>query len=86
MKRLSRAAAYLCGPDKWREYDPDLFQGLAAVLADGSRRVQLLLENVLLSGAEFCDEAVPAGGKPAERRAGRAAWFAQVQARIVSLR
>jgi hypothetical protein len=77
-----RHIGYLRSPDQWRSYDPDLFDGLAAVVADGRRRVQALQDEGLLPGAAFCDEVIPTAGTPAERRAGRAAWFARVQAKV----
>lgn len=77
-----RHIGYLSSPGQWRAYDPDLFDGLAAVVAEGRRRVRALQDAGLLPGAEFCDEVIPTSGTPAKRRAGRAAWFGRVQARL----
>jgi hypothetical protein len=77
-----RHIGYLRSPGQWRAYDPALFDGLAAVVTDGRRRVQALQDGGLLPGAEFFDEIIPTAGTPAERRAGRAAWFSRVRAQL----
>jgi hypothetical protein len=59
---------YLRNPGQWRAYDPGLFDGLAAIVADGRRRVLALQDDGLLPGAEFCDEIIPTAGAPATRR------------------
>ncbi len=74
-----RHIGYLKRPDKWRDFDPELFDGLAAVVAQGRRRVQALQETSLLADATYADEVIPTTGTPAERRAGRAAWFCRCQ-------
>ena len=77
-----RHVGYLRRPAEWRAFDPELFDGLAAVVEGGRRRVQALQDAKLLPGAAFCDEAIPTGGTPAERRGGRVVWFRRVQERV----
>jgi hypothetical protein len=77
-----RHVGYLRRPAEWRAFDPELFDGLAAVVEGGRRRVQAMQDAKLLPGAAFCDEIIPTGGTPAERRGGRVAWFRRVQERV----
>jgi len=61
---------YLADPEKWRNYDPVLFDTLRdAVLVRGERDVAVLESSGLLPDAEFFSEIVP--DQPSER----ASWF-----------
>lgn len=75
-----RHIGYLQQPSVWRAFDPDLFDGLAKIVASGDRRVVALQDAGFFPGAAFCDKIIPTEGTPAQRRACRAAWFARVQA------
>ena len=60
---------YLGKPNKWRRFDPELYDGLSAVLDSGeSPHVPLIEGTGLLPGATFHSEVVPDG------RHGRDAW------------
>lgn len=63
---------YLTQPDRWRQFDPPLFELLAAALP-AERRVSVIANSDLLGDAVFVDAVVP-DGKPA-----RTASFAEVQ-------
>jgi hypothetical protein len=77
-----RHIGYLSRPDQWRAYDPELFDSLGAVVAQGRRRVQALQDAAVLANAVYCDEIIPTIGTPADRRAGRSAWFDRVRTQL----
>ena len=77
-----RHIGYLSQPGLWRSYDPELFDSLAAVVAQGRRRVQALQDASILANATYCDEIIPTTGSPADRRAGRSAWFNRVRTQL----
>ena len=78
-----RHVGYLQRPGEWRGFDPELFDGLANIVAQGRRRVQDLQEASLLADANYADEVIPTAGTPADRRAGRVAWFSRCQEALV---
>jgi hypothetical protein len=61
--------AYLSRPERWRHFDPDLFDGLRTAIAPGSPRGVASAEAAsLIPGARFFAQAVP------DARDSRAAW------------
>ncbi len=62
-----RHIGYLHSPGRWRSYDPDLFDGLAAVVADGRRRVQALQRGQLARREGDCPWVFPAWGKEGQK-------------------
>ncbi len=74
-----RHISYLQRPSEWRALDPDLFDGLARIVASGDRRVSALQNAGFLTNTVFHDETIPTEGTPAKRRAARHAWLTRVQ-------
>jgi hypothetical protein len=70
-----RHISYLQKPDEWRALDPDLYDGLARIVASGKRSVSALQEANFLPGAVFWDTAIPTGLSPIQRRLNRASWY-----------
>jgi hypothetical protein len=60
---------YLDKPDKWRGFDPELFDALQPVVAGKTRNVQAIEEAGILHGARFFSSVIPDGAP------GRDAWF-----------
>lgn len=55
-----RKLAYLKRPDRWRWRDPDLFDALSSLVADGQARSVTTIEaSGVLGGARFAGEPVP---------------------------
>lgn len=75
-----RHIAYLQEASKWRDLDPDLFDGLAQIIKTGDRRVSALQRAGFLPDAIFCDRLIPTKGTPDERRRDREAWLSHVKA------
>jgi hypothetical protein len=73
---------YLDEPDKWRRYDPDLFDALRQVVRSGTRRVSALEEAAHIPEATFFAEPIPVDGHFADRPARRAAWFSRLKAQF----
>lgn len=69
--------AYLTQPDRWRPFDPSLFDLLATALP-AERRVSVIANSGLLGDSLFVDAVVP-DNKPA-----RTASFAKVQEKLRS--
>lgn len=60
--RDGRRTGYLLDPDRWRAYDPPLFDALrGAVVERGERRISLAWALSLLPGAAHHDAPVPVG-------------------------
>jgi hypothetical protein len=49
--------AYLSATDRWRHYDPELYDVIRSSLASGRRTLQVLVERNLLPGAVLCFDA-----------------------------
>jgi hypothetical protein len=77
-----RHVSYLRHPDQWRSLDPDLFDGLLAVVQAGQRSVAALEALGVLPGATYANDPVPTAGPAAARAAARHAWFAGLQAKL----
>lgn len=74
-----RHIGYLSDPGRWRHFDPDLFDALAAIVASCQRDVQALETANILPGAIFANEVIPRGGKIAGRQRARCDWFESVR-------
>ncbi len=57
--RDGRRVGYLQQPNRWRNFDPVLFDVLAKIVASNRREVRALEDAKLLPGANFASEAVP---------------------------
>ncbi len=67
---------YLEEPNRWRAYDPELYDRLQGLLQDGRRSVKAIQEAGILPDAAFHSEPLVAPGTPAaQRRHWRAEWF-----------
>ena len=68
---------YLSQPDKWRHLDPELFDGLKALVASGQRNVDQVETSGLLDKGRFSNRLLAFNGNPAIRGKRRAAWFSE---------
>lgn len=73
-----RHIGYLDQPDRWRRFDPNLFDGLKRLVNSGQRRVVALQAENFLSDTLFFDEQIPVVGRSADRRQARELWFRRV--------
>ena len=60
-KRDGRHIGNLQQPDRWRHFDPELFDALASIVAGNRRDVRALEAANLLTGALFASELIPTG-------------------------
>jgi hypothetical protein len=74
-----RHIEYLERSDRWRRFDPDLFDALQKVGASDRRNVRALEASNILAEANFADEMIPAGGPVGQRRQARQEWFLRVK-------
>lgn len=72
--RDGRHVDYLDRPDKWRRFDPALFDILTGVVKSGKRGVRALEDASVLPGASFASEVLPVSVEPRLRPALREAW------------
>ena len=70
--------AYLCDSEKWREFDPRLFDSLKSIVNSNQRSTQSIESSALLGDAQFSSQLLTFEGKPELRSALRAAWFKNV--------
>jgi hypothetical protein len=54
-----RKIGYLSAPERWRGFDPDLFDSLSEAIRKGSRRVRHFQKSKLLPNASFLNALVP---------------------------
>jgi hypothetical protein len=66
--------AYLAQPEKYRDVDTDLFDGIAALMSSGVRTIDAVLERGILGGATSHSRIV------VDDVDERAAWFAELEA------
>ena len=69
---------YLDGPDRWRHYDPDLFDHLSCCIREGERSIARVEREGLLAGASFYAEAL------SDNRQQRSAYFATALDRLAN--
>jgi hypothetical protein len=50
---------YLDRPDRWRPFDPNLFDALARIISSGRREVRALEVANVLPGAIFASDVIP---------------------------
>jgi hypothetical protein len=82
--RDGRHIGYLQQPDRWRHFDPGLFDILAGIVASNRRALRGLEADTLLPGATFASEAVPTNQPTSQRRQARQEWFAGVKQRLAN--
>jgi hypothetical protein len=80
--RDGRHTGYLQQPDRWRHFDPKLFDALADIVASGRRDVRALEGANLLPGALFATEMIPTRVPPARNQQARREWFVKMLARL----
>lgn len=80
--RDGRHISYLNQPDRWRRFDPDLFDGLSAIVATGRRDISALHTLFGSSETRFALDVIPSSPKPSDRPAMRKAWFAELAAAL----
>jgi hypothetical protein len=73
-----RQIGYLSHPEKWRHFDPPLFDALQQIVTSGRRDVRSLETANLLPGAIFASTSIP-DGPILKRRQVRRQWFTTVQ-------
>ena len=69
----------LSRPDRWRHFDPNLFDALEQIVVSGQREVRALEDANLLPGAIFASEVILTGGLVMQRQQARVDWFQTVQ-------
>ncbi len=77
-----RHIAYLDQADRWRGFDPDLFDRLRKVVTAGERRVEALQHADVLPGAVYCDDRIPTGGTFGQRILAREQWLQRVKSTV----
>jgi hypothetical protein len=77
-----RHISYLGRPERWRHYDPDLFDALVQIVSSGQRHVRALQAADLLPGANFHSDMIPTNGTAAQRQQARREWLQSVQATL----
>jgi hypothetical protein len=82
--RDGRHIGYLLRPDRWRHFDPDLFDALAEIVASGRRGVRGLEAPDLLPGAVFAGEVMPITGPARHRKQERREWFGNAVDRLAN--
>ena|SRR5665213_2628648 len=73
---------YLRYPDRWRNLDPELFDGLKGIVTSKRRHVSAL--EMLLPGAAFATDIFPQENTPNRRIAARDAWLSSVKDKLRS--
>jgi hypothetical protein len=77
-----RHLCYLDQPQKWREFDPSLFDSLYAIRKKGKRDIAYL-EQLLPGGTLFASEAIPSDTQPYScRPEKRQQWFQHVMEQL----
>ena len=77
-----RHISYLDAPQKWRGYDPQVFDALHRVVKSDRRQVSALEEANLFPGAVYFSERIPRGKTSAETKTQREEWFTRCQAKL----
>ena len=78
-----RHVDYLTKPEKWRHFDPPLFDALAEIVEKDDRRVSAVEASGILGNTGFASDLL--NGKPLNvpaRRQWRKQWFEQTQAAL----
>jgi len=58
-----RHVGYLMRPDRWRHFDPELFDALHRVVSSGQRNVRVLQALNLIPGATYADMSFQAADR-----------------------
>jgi len=80
--RDGRHIGYLQQSGQWQQFDPDLFDGLADIVATNQRTVRSLEAANLLPGAVFASRMIPVGGRTSDRSQQRRLWFEAAKRRV----
>jgi hypothetical protein len=67
---------YLKQPERWRHYDPKLFDALGEIVSSGQRGVRVLEAANILPGTIFANDVIP------QRKQAREEWFASTQSTL----
>ena len=70
-----RHVDYLQQPDRWRAFDPELFDRIHDIVKAGNRAVKALEGSELIPNALYWNDEVPTAGTSEERRGARSEWF-----------
>lgn len=73
---------YLSHPDRWRHFDPEVFDGLGRLVRAGKRDLLALQGEDLLGEAAHFDEFIPTGMSAARLKVEREAWFKRAKDRV----
>jgi hypothetical protein len=82
--RDGRHIGYLHHPERWRDFDPTLFDALAEIVTANRRDVHALEATNILSGATFASEMIPSDGPVTQRRQSRQEWFARMKEKLTN--
>jgi hypothetical protein len=77
-----RHIGYLDHADRWRHYDPELFDSLRQIVTSNQRHVQALEVANILPGAIFASDMIPTGGTVQHRQKARQKWFEIVAQKV----
>lgn len=77
-KKDGRHTSYLCEPEKWRRFDPDLFDGLRRIVASDARSVAALEKGAFLPGCLFASATLPLPVALVERVPARKRWISEI--------
>jgi hypothetical protein len=77
--RDGRHVGYLQRPDRWRHFDPELFDALAQIVAFNRRDVRALETTNLVPNAIFANEFIPIDRPASQRKQARSDWLAKVK-------
>jgi hypothetical protein len=75
---------YLDEPDRWKAFDPALFEKLKTVGSTGNRHISLLEDLNILPGAVFASEPILVSGPSHQRTKAREIWFSSVLRTLAS--
>ncbi len=75
---------YLDQPDRWAQYDPELFGVLRDLVATGSRNIDAIEGAGILPRAVFASDVLRFDGHWQDRAAWRGRWFERVQGGLAS--
>jgi hypothetical protein len=80
--RDGRHIGYLERPERWRHYDPELFDALCHVVTSNQRSVPVLEAADVLPSAIHASDLFPLGGRTSGRSGERHLWFSRVRSRL----
>lgn len=84
VNRNGRHIGYLNVPERWRHFDPALFDALRQIVTLDRRSVRALEAADVLPGAIFAADFVPSDGSSGRLPQERLAWFARLKQQLAA--